>query len=75
MPSAGLAAGDQRQRRAHAFGHGEFRLGRLPRAEFFQRGLGVFADRHGLDVAGRDLAVTGEFCEVKALRDGDVVDL
>ena len=71
----GLAARHQRQRRAHALGHREFRLGGLPRAELLQRRLGVFADRHRLDVAGCDLAVAGELGEIKALRDRHVVDL
>ena len=70
----GFAARHQRQRGAHAFGHREFRLGGLPGAKFFQRRPGVFADRHGPDVAGCDLAVTGEFGEVEAGADIHVVD-
>ena len=71
----GLTPRHQRQRRAHAFRHREFRLGRLPRAELLKCCLGVFADRHRLDVAGCDLAVAGKLGEIKALADGDVVDL
>ena len=71
----GFAARHQRQCGAHALGHREFRRRGLPGAELLERGLGVFADRHRLDVAGRDLAVAGELGEIEALPDRDVVDL
>src|SRR5258705_111260 len=71
----GFAARYQRQCRTHALGHREFRLGGLPRAQLLQRRLGVFADRHGLDVAGGDLAVAGKFREIETLSDIDIIDL
>ncbi len=74
-PERRLPARDQRERRAHVLGHGEFRFGRGPRAELLQRGLGVFADRHGAHVGGDDAAVADEFRQVEAGRDGDVADL
>jgi hypothetical protein len=43
--------------------------------EFLQRGLGIFADRNRLDVAGCDLAVAGEFGEIEAVFDCHLVDL
>jgi hypothetical protein len=73
-PECGFAARHQCQRGAHAFGHREFRLGGLPRPEFLQRRLGVFADRNRLDVAGRDLAVAGQLGEIEALPDRHIVD-
>src|SRR5215813_4054448 len=74
-PKRRLGACDQRERRAHVLGHGEFRFGRGPRAELLQRGLGVFADRHGAHVGGDDAAVADELRQVEAGRDGDVADL
>ena len=71
----GLTARHQRQRGAHALGHREFRLRRLPGAELLERGLGVFSDWHRLDVAGRDLAVAGELGEIEAGPDRHIVDL
>ena len=70
-----FAARHQRQRRAHVFGHREFRFGRGPGAELLQRRLGIFADRHRFHVAGGDAAVAREPGEIEALTDGHVADL
>ena len=71
----GLAAGDQRQRRADTLRHREFRLRGLPGTELFQRRLGVFADRHRFHIGGGNPAISDEFGEIEAGTDTHIVDL
>ena len=51
-----LFARDENKRGADIVGEGEAGLQRAPQIELFERGFGVFADRHGGRIAGRDAA-------------------
>ena len=69
MPSGASPRRHQLQRGAHVLGLRDLAFDRGPDAELFQRGLAVFAGRHGLDVAHGELAVAEQLGEVEALLD------
>ena len=71
----GLAARDQRERRAHVLDHRKLSLDGRPGAELLQRRLGILADRHRPHVGGHDPAVACELGEVEAGCDCNLADL
>ena len=62
-----LAARHQQERRAHVLGLGHVVLHVVPGAELLERGLAVFAGRHGIDVGHREPAADQRLGKIGAL--------